>query len=109
MADMAREIWVGQAELSQSPVEGVRVRSRGKGAFTWWARCATAGESFDARVSDVSQQYGLFVAGFENVMRYQEADRAGLVGDELAEMAEHASQDEEFCMMGTLNGHSGDH
>ncbi len=109
MADMDKEIWVGLAELSSSPAEGARSRSRGKGAFTWWACWATDVSSFEARVSDASQECGLFVTGFEHVMTYQEADSAGLIGDELAAMAEHALQDEDFCISGAQHQHSGDH
>ena len=108
-ADMDREIWVGLAELSSVPVEGASARSRSKGTFTWWACRATDAVSFEARVCDASQQYELFVAGFEHVMTYKEAAGAGLIGDELAEMVEHASQEEDFCIVGTQHQQSGDH
>ena len=105
---MSKEIWVGHVELRQSPVDDPSVRLRGKGAFTWWAGWAADDTSFKAKVADVSKEYGLFVAEFENVMAYKEAVRAGLVGDELEELVEHASQDENFCIFGTLHGYNGD-
>ncbi len=105
---MTKEIWVGLAELRQLPVEDVRVRLNGKGAFTWWACWALDDVAFKDKVTGVCGQYGLFVDEFENVMAYKEALKTGLVGDELEELAEQASQDENFCIFETLHVYKGD-
>jgi hypothetical protein len=105
---MSKEIWVGLAELRQLLANDTSVRLKGQGASTWWACWANDDVSFKARVDQVSQKYGLFVTEFENVMAYKEAVKAGLVGDELEALAEHASEDEEFCVFGNLNGYKGD-
>ena len=105
---MSKEIWVGLAELRQLPGEEASVRLKGKGTFTWWACWAIDDVSFKTTVADACQLYGLFVAEFESVMAYKEAAKTGWVGDDLEELAERASQDEEFCVFGTLHGYKSD-
>jgi len=103
---VALEVWVGFVELRQLPGENHKITLNGKGAFTWIACWATDAKSYRAKVEEVEAEYGLFVLDIENAMSVAEAERQGLMDEELADICERTSQDENYCIYGTFYGYS---
>lgn len=102
------EIWVGRVEVRQLPGVDHKVTLRSKGAFTWITCWATDAVSYEKKVSEVMNYYGLFVVEIDKVMPFASAEEEGLVGDELAEQFEDTSKDNNFCIFGTLHNYMGD-
>jgi hypothetical protein len=105
---MDMEIWVGFVEVRQLPGVDHKVMLSGKGAFTWITCWATNIASYEEKVSEVMNYYGLFVVEMEKVMPFANAEEKGLVDDELAEQFEDTSKDNNFCIFGTLHNYMGD-
>jgi len=102
------EVWVGLVEVRQIPGVDHKVTLRGKGAFTWVTCWATDAAGYESQVSDVMNEYGLFVVETKKVMPFASAQEAGLVGDELVEQFEDKTKRRNFCIFGTLHNYMGD-
>jgi hypothetical protein len=106
---MALEVWVGLVEVRQLPVENNSIILDGKGAFTWIACWASDESSYRARVAEVEAEYGLFVIDVEQAMTYTRAEEIGIVDDELADIFERTSENENYCIFGTFHSYPSDH
>jgi len=89
---MDKEVWVGRVEVRQLPGGDHKIVLSGKGAFTWVTCWAIDRASYEAKVSEVMANYGLFIVDFDHVMPFVEAERKGLTTtDKLFEQFRDAS------------------
>ena len=102
---MSADVWIGMVEVRQLPSANPKIKLQNKGAFTWVASWATDPQSYQAKVSEVMEDYGLFVVEVEHVMPNGEADGAGFGSAELVELVENARQNENFCIFGTFHNY----
>jgi hypothetical protein len=91
---MAQEVWIGLVEVRQLPGEDHSITLSGKGAFTWIACWAHDEASYKARVEEVEAEYGLFVVDIQKSMAFIRAEEAGILSDEIAEICERTSENE---------------
>ncbi len=105
---MAFEVWVGFVELRQLPGEQHSITLSGKGAFTWIACWAYDEASYKARIEEVEATYGLFVVDVERSMSFTSAEEAGIVDEELADICERTSENQNYCILGTLYNYPND-
>jgi hypothetical protein len=105
---MVLEIWVGQLHVRQLPGTDHKIELSGKGAFTWVTSWAVDSASYARKVSDVMNDYGLFIVEMEQVMPHERAGEVGIVGNELAEQFRDTFQNKNYCIYGTFHNYSGD-
>jgi hypothetical protein len=104
---MVLEVWVGLVHLRQLPGADHSISLFGKSAYTWVACWASDVSTYETRVSSVMAKYGLFVVEMDDVEPFREAEADG-VEEELAELAENASIDENYCIFGTFHSYPSD-
>ena len=102
---MAQEVWIGLVEVRQLPGEDHSITLSRKWAFTWIACWAHDEASYKARVEEVEAEYGLFVVDIQKSMAFIRAEEAGILSDELAEICERTSENESYCIFGTLHNY----
>jgi len=105
---MALEVWVGFVELRQLPGRNNSIALNGRGAFTWISCWASDEASYKARIEEVQAEYGLFVVDVEQSMSFTRAEEAGIIDEELADICDRTSENENYCILGTLHNYPSD-